>query len=94
MSPADLEIAADTAEQFELALRELEAFAGAGLSGFFSLLHPRVASKQSLFFQSAAQIGVGLNEGPCDGKTGCAGLANHAAATGVDEKIVSIDHLR
>src|SRR5437879_9671347 len=57
-------IAAETAAAtaIELSLRELEAFARAGLSGFFALLHPRIASKQTLAFQSASQIAVGLKD--------------------------------
>src|ERR1700730_8662782 len=78
----------------KLALRELEAFAGAGLTGFFSLLHPRVASKQTFAFQSTAKLGVGLNECARDGETRCSGLAGNAAATGINEKIVGVDHLR
>ena len=89
-------IAAETAAAtaIELSLRELEAFARAGLSGFFALLHPRIASKQTLALQSAAQIGVGLNERPGDGETRCPGLTGNAAAAGINEKIVGVDHLR
>src|SRR5947208_321826 len=37
-----------------LALRKLEAFARAGLAGFFTFLHPRIASKQPFGFERAA----------------------------------------
>src|SRR5207248_3189766 len=72
----------------------LEAFAGAGLARFFSLLHSRIASKQTLAFQAAAQIGVGLNERPRNGETRCSSLTGDSAATSVNEKIVGVDHLR
>jgi len=81
-------------QQFELALRKLEAFARAGLAGFFTFLHPRIASKQAFAFQSASQIAIGLKECPRDGKTRRAGLAGNAAAAGINEKIVSVNHLR
>src|SRR5207237_8001129 len=56
-------IAAETAaaRAIELSLRELEEFARAGLSGFFAILHPRIASKQTIAFQAASHTAVGLN---------------------------------
>ena len=96
ISPAHLELRPrrPSPQQFELALRKLEAFARAGLAGFFALLHPRIASKQAFAFQSASQIAIGLKECPRDGKTRRAGLAGNAAAAGINEKIVSVNHFR
>src|SRR5207245_5620675 len=89
-------IAAETAAATatELSLRELEAFARAGLSGFFALLHPRIASKQTLAFQSASQIAIGLKKCARHGESRGASLAVNAAAAGINKKIVGADHLR
>lgn len=89
-------IAAETAAAtaIELSLRELEAFARAGLSGFFALLHPRIASKQTLAFQSASQIAIGLKKCARNGESRGASLAGNAAAAGINKKIVGVDHLR
>ena len=73
-----------------LPFRELETFPGAGLSGFFSLFHARIAAKQTLRLKQAAQIGIDLKKRARNGQLRCAGLSHRAPAAGVNPQIVSV----
>src|SRR6266480_1528169 len=76
-----------------LTFRELETFAGAGLSRFFSLFHARIAAKQTLSFEWSSQIGIDLQKRPRNGQLRRAGLSHDATAAGVDPQIVSVHSL-
>ena len=74
----------------ELSLRELEALARARLAGLLPFLHPRIAGKQSLGLQRAAQICVHLQEGARDPEARRPGLTGRAAARGVNRDVVGV----
>ena len=74
-----------------LALRELEAFAGAGLAGLFAFLHARVACEETFLLEREAQGLVDLDERPADCQTQGAGLAIDAAADGADGEVVGVN---
>ena len=76
-----------------LPLRELEAFASAGLAGFLALFHSRVATKKALCLERAPQISIHLQKRARDRESHRAGLTGRSAACGVDGKIVDICHL-
>jgi len=59
-----------------LTFRELETFAGAGLSGFFSLFHARIAAKQAFGLECSSQIGIDLKKRPCNGQLRRTGLSD------------------
>src|ERR1017187_9684989 len=61
-------------------LRELEAFAGAGLAVFFALAGARVAREEAFRFQRGAQVGVELQQRAGNPVARRAGLAVRAAA--------------
>ena len=77
-----------------LPFRELEAFAGAGLPGFFSFFHARIATQQTLGFERTSQICVDLKKRSRDRELCGAGLSHDAAATGVNKYVVSVNRLR
>src|SRR5215471_13877407 len=76
-----------------LTVRELETLSRAGLPGFLSLFHARIATQQTLGLERAAQICVDLKQGARDAELGGTGLSDRATATGVNGKIVAIDCL-
>src|SRR5215472_15464928 len=64
-----------------LALRELEAGAGAALAVFLALLGASVTSHQTLGLEGLAKLGVELYQGAGDAELDGVRLAHHAAAT-------------
>lgn len=68
----------------KLAFGELEAAAGAWLTGFLTLFHSRVAGQETGFFENRTQIGVLLAQSAGDGVTNCSGLTGDAATFGID----------
>ncbi len=73
-----------------LTFRELETFPRAGLSGFFSLFHARIAAKQTFGLERSSQIGIDLKKRACNGQLRRTGLSHDATAAGVNPQIVSI----
>src|SRR6478609_7935348 len=76
-----------------LTFRELETFAGAGLSGFFSLFHARIAAKQTFGCEWSSQIGIDLKKCPRNSQLCRTGLSHDATAAGVNPQIVSVHSL-
>src|ERR1700724_833190 len=77
-----------------LTFRELETLSRAGLPGFFSLFHARIAPKQSIGLERAAQIVIHLQKGARDRQPRRAGLSGRAATGGVDRQVVSVYQFR
>src|SRR6185503_19530067 len=77
-----------------LAFRELETLPRAGLPGFLSLFHARIATQQALGFEWASQICVDLKKGSRDRELCRPGLTHDTAAAGMDEDVVSVNRLR
>src|SRR5206468_8786513 len=77
-----------------LTFGELETLPRAGLPGFFSLFHARIATQQALGLEWASQICVDLKKRSRDRELRRAGLTHNAAATGVNKQVVSVNSLR
>jgi hypothetical protein len=77
-----------------LAFGELETLPRAGLPGFFSLFHARIATQQALGFEWASQIYVDLKKRSRDRELCRAGLTHNAAAAGMNKQVVSVNRLR
>src|SRR6202035_850063 len=73
-----------------LALRVLRRLAGLLQAVLLGLLLPRVAREQSRLLERGAQLGVELDEGPCDPEAHRAGLARDAAAVDRRVDVVSL----
>src|SRR6516164_10296112 len=73
-----------------LSFRELETFPRAGLSGFFSLFHARIAAKQPLGLKQSSQIGIDLKERTRNGQLSRTGLSHDPTAGGVNPQIISV----
>src|SRR5664280_2407424 len=76
----------------KLALRELEALAGARLTGLLAFLFARIARDVSGFFQGGAELGIEFLEGPGDAMRHGAGLAADSAAAHVDSDVELLAH--
>jgi hypothetical protein len=63
----------------------LETLPRAGLPGFFSLFHARIATQQALGFEWASEIWVDLKKRPSNRELCRAGLTHNAAAAGMNE---------
>src|ERR1700686_2321068 len=77
-----------------LTFRELETLSCARLPRFFSLFHARIAPKQSIGLERAAQIVIDLQKSARDRQPRRAGLSGSAATGGVDRQVVSVYHFR
>ena len=73
-----------------LSLRELEAFARAGLTRLLAFLHPRIAAEKTFGFQSSPKIRINEEKRARDRETGRARLAGCAATSRVDGEIVRV----
>jgi len=63
-----------------LTLRELEALAGAGLSGLFALLGPWVPAKEACGFEGRTKLGIVGDQGTGDGQFDGIGLSVKSSA--------------
>ena len=77
----------------ELTLRELEALAGTGLTGFLTLFHAAVAGKATGLLESGAGSLIGENESAGETVADGAGLAGNAAALG-ERDDVDLRHVK
>jgi len=66
----------------ELTLGELEALAGAGLTGLFAFLHSRITHQEPFLLQDGAKIRLDGDEGTSDGEADRAGLSHETATFG------------
>ncbi len=76
----------------ELTLRELEAFASAGLTGFLTLFHAAVAGEAAGLLESGARGLVSEDESAGETVADGAGLAGDAAALG-ERNDVDLGHV-
>ena len=78
----------------QLTLRELEALAGAGLTGLFAFLHARVAGEAPGLLEDVVKRRVGEKEGAGEGVADGAGLSRRAAALGGGDDVVLLGGVR
>jgi hypothetical protein len=71
----------------ELTLRELEALASTGLTGFLTLFHAAVAGKATSLLENGAGVFVGLDESTGKTVTDCTSLTSAAAALSEHDNI-------
>src|SRR6516162_11570575 len=83
----------DAQVQNHLALRKLEALAGAFLPVLLALVLPRVAAEHSLLLQLRAQFGIKLQQGARNAQLRGAGLAIRTAASRGDENVELVRRL-
>ena len=81
-------------EEIRLTLRELEAFASLGLTGFLTLYGARVAGHEALCTESGLILGIDFHESAGDGETESLGLAFVTAAVDVSVDIVLLSTLK
>ena len=77
----------------ELTLRELEALAGTGLTGFLTLFHAAVAGKATGLLESGAGRLIGENESAGETVADGAGLTGNAAAL-CERDDVNLGHVK
>ena len=89
--PRNAEASGVVQSRDDLAFRELEAAAGAGLAGLLAFLHARIAGEETGLLEDGAEVLVGLDEGAGDAVAQGAGLAGGAAAFADRDDVVLAD---
>src|SRR3954452_3903922 len=80
---------AKSGSEASLALRELRRLARLVQSGLLALDLTGVARKEAFPLEWHAQLGIDLDERPCDAVAYCAGLAARATAVDADADVVA-----